>query len=761
MLLLRKCPVVFWALFVIVQLYSFGGAAQSRPFRLIDYGIIIPDDGKYDVVKERDYDGYISVQKDGRYGVLDRKLREVIPCKYDKQIDFSDGFSIVDSGFLQGLYDSSGRVILPCAFSSIIRDIRAFGDAQFVVYDDRKCFRLLGRDGSIVSCDSLDVGGRSGATGPSVDTNANGLDLSVVYTKTHRKVHKASVLGSSGHYIGYDGRRYGVVSPKGEEIFPFEFDGYFICSVPDLVCLKKSQLWGCVNFSTGRVVMPFEYDRIKCITGSNGIFYREKGSKHELVDLESRVWDTKGFSIVKAFASDIFEATVPDEYGIRKGCINRKCDTLLRFTFWKIKGYYNGYFRVNYHNYDVMVDAKGNELPYEIRPADTFKEGLIELINPARKGCGDFYNYPRIYMDTLCQIVRKYPKGADYMRFDCFHNGMARVVDDEGYIGYVDRAGKNVVPCIYEDADDFYEGRARIGKDNRWRYINSSGKVMSDSIFLWAGNFKEGRACVSYTSGGAGYIDTNGLMVTPSVYEDCLPYFNGFSSVKKDGKWGLINRSGYLVIDCRYDWPLVYSEGLVALCENGRWSYTDTFGRIMVRMPDSISYCSAFVSGSAYICAGEKFGLIDTSGVITVPVMFTDLGGWHNKFIKYAIGDEKYGLMSRRGAKITPPMYRDMYFSEKSDFIVVSDTYGYGVIDINAREIVPAVFEDINPDYFGEGLMKAKLNGKWGYLTESGAVKVPFIYDDATVFSEGLAAVKKDGKWGLVNKAGKVAVWLR
>lgn len=761
MLLLRKYTGVVWALFVFVQLYALECAAQNKPFRIKDYGIIIPDEKKYDIVWERDYDGFISVQKDGRYGVLDGKLREVIPCKYDERIDFSNGYAVVDSNFMQGLFDSVGRVVLPCAFSSIRQDIRAPGAPQFFVYDERKCFKLLCRTGVLVPCDSMYDGVVTNAGKASGKRNFYKSDRSIGYTKKNRKVYKASVLGSSGHYIASDDSgRYGVLSSNGDEMLSFEFDAYFTCSVPDHVCLRKNKLWGCVKVSTGQTVIPFEYDVIRCIAGTDGIFYREKGSKHEMVDLESRVWDTKGFSIVKALASDIFEATVPDEYGIRKGCINRKCDTLLRFSFWKIKGYYNGFFRVNYHNNDVMVDSKGTQLPYEIRPADTFKDGLIEVINPARRGCRDYFNYPRLYMDTLCRVVRKYPGSANYMRFDCFHNGLARVVDEEGYIGYVDRYGKNIVPCIYEEANDFFEGRARVGKGNQWQYINRVGKVISDSIFARGMDFEEGRACVGFTSGVAGYVDTNGQVVNPSVYEDCSPYFNGFSSVKKNGRWGLINREGNLILDCKYEWPLGYSEGLVPVCENDRWSYVDTFGRTMIQMPDSISYCGAYLCGSAFVCAGEKFGMINSSGGITVPVMYTYLGGRHNVFMKYATGGEKYGLMSRRGIKITPPVYRDMFFSEKSDVVVVSHIYGFGVIDIKGREIVPAVFEEIYPDYFGEGLMKAKLNGRWGYLTSSGVIKVPFVYDDATVFSEGLAAVKKDSKWGLMNKAGKVEIWL-
>jgi hypothetical protein len=55
---------------------------------------------------------------------------------------------------------------------------------------------------------------------------------------------------------------------------------------------------------------------------------------------------------------------------------------------------------------------------------------------------------------------------------------------------------------------------------------------------------------------------------------------------------------------------------------------------------------------------------------------------------------------------------------------------------------------------FQEGLAAAKLDTKWGFVTESAKFSIPPQFDDASHFSEGLAAVKVGGRWGFIGKNG-------
>jgi hypothetical protein len=44
--------------------------------------------------------------------------------------------------------------------------------------------------------------------------------------------------------------------------------------------------------------------------------------------------------------------------------------------------------------------------------------------------------------------------------------------------GFVGPLGETVVPCVFEDAEDFSEGKAAVKKDGRWGYIDRDGRTV-------------------------------------------------------------------------------------------------------------------------------------------------------------------------------------------------------------------------------------------------------------------------------------------
>ena len=67
--------------------------------------------------------------------------------------------------------------------------------------------------------------------------------------------------------------------------------------------------------------------------------------------------------------------------------------------------------------------------------------------------------------------------------------------------------------------------------------------------------------------------------------------------------------------------------------------------------------------------------------------------------------------------------------------------------------MIPLKYEEI--DVFSYGLVKAKLNGKWGFIDRKGTETVPFKYDEASYFRDGLAIVRTGNKWGMIDITGK------
>ena len=58
-------------------------------------------------------------------------------------------------------------------------------------------------------------------------------------------------------------------------------------------------------------------------------------------------------------------------------------------------------------------------------------------------------------------------------------------------------------------------------------------------------------------------------------------------------------------------------------------------------------------------------------------------------------------------------------------------------------------------DYFSEGLVQVKKNGKWGFINTKGKLVIPHMYDYATSFYDDRASVRIEEKWGCIDRNGK------
>ena len=75
--------------------------------------------------------------------------------------------------------------------------------------------------------------------------------------------------------------------------------------------------------------------------------------------------------------------------------------------------------------------------------------------------------------------------------------------------GFIDTAGKEAIPFIYENADNFSEGFASVKLNGKWGFINKTGKE-----------------------------------ITPIKYDSVCDFSEGFAKVKLNGKWGFIDKTG-------------------------------------------------------------------------------------------------------------------------------------------------------------------------------------------------------------------------
>jgi len=196
-----------------------------------------------------------------------------------------------------------------------------------------------------------------------------------------------------------------------------------------------------------------------------------------------------------------------------------------------------------------------------------------------------------------------------------------------------------------------------------------------------------------------GYINREGVEITPLKYDRALQFYYDTGRVQLGGKWGLVNSRGKEIT------PLVYDE--------------------LKGVEDPI------------VRLGDKYGFIRSkTGKLLTPVKYDDAKIWTQ--IMFGLGQ----------------------FGE-DDLARVCIGGKWGCINRRGEEVIPLIYDEIKIDQFQNPRFRAKLNGKWGFLDKDGKVAIAFEYDDAGdnfFFYNGTTRVKKDGKYGFINQQCVVCV---
>jgi WG containing repeat len=134
-----------------------------------------------------------------------------------------------------------------------------------------------------------------------------------------------------------------------------------------------------------------------------------------------------------------------------------------------------------------------------------------------------------------------------------FSEGLAAVKLEDKY-GYIDRSGEMVIPPRFEDAGPFSEGLAPARNGNQWVYIDKSGKlVITGGEFVLARAFSEGLAAVIGKNDKYGYIDKTGKFVIQPQFTRAGDFSEGLAPVMPigaiwPGNLAYINQKGQIVI---------------------------------------------------------------------------------------------------------------------------------------------------------------------------------------------------------------------
>lgn len=393
------------------------------------------------------------------------------------------------------------------------------------------------------------------------------------------------------------------------------------------------------------------------------------------------------------------------------------------------------------------------------------------------------------------------------------------LVDKKGKVGFADKNGNQVIQCQYESAQPFRDGVAIVTKSGKTGIIDTKGTVLLPLKYTQISTWNKDLYMVK-DGKKLGLANHSGKIVLPVIYShisksNCygraLIALGGkaTSNEKKtymaNAKYGIIDNNGNVLITPTYKGLYEFSyDGAnhKAYYEGKRLSYsyhytTDT-------LITDCSYLGFSKNGFSIYNAGIMDGngkeilkqglyyfvMQPQSNMVRYYMVKKNetLCGYHNistgKGLQVAKIDKNidnidYWTHGDFIGDIAPVNGTSWTFIDKtfktirSDYTLLKHSQHTGLWAAKNKTGKWDVFDESNNDitslsgyediYFpvNEGdteIFSVMKNDKYGCITRSGEIKVPFKYDKAIGNNFGVIAVKKDDKWGLISPENRCLI---
>jgi hypothetical protein len=281
---------------------------------------------------------------------------------------------------------------------------------------------------------------------------------------------------------------------------------------------------------------------------------------------------------------------------------------------------------------------------------------------------------------------------------DFFENGVARI-SKNGYMGLIDSAGNIICEPKYDIIYNFENNVAKTGLNEKYGLINNKGKELAYPQFDEIKAFKENLFIVE--NNGYGILKKDGTMLVDTKYEllesqgENIIYYDGenIGIIDQDtGKESVAFKSTNIDF-CRsifssdrrerdYDELLEYSEGLTKTFKKIDDSTAligfmdNNFKTVIEPQYDKVTL---FEKGYARVMKYNKWGLIDKSGNIILPLLYEYIMILNDdRFL--VTKNDKHGVVDKQNNIILPVKYNQLRFLF-DDLYATHNEQKWGVID--------------------------------------------------------------------------------
>ena len=305
-----------------------------------------------------------------------------------------------------------------------------------------------------------------------------------------------------------------------------------------------------------------------------------------------------------------------------------------------------------------------------------------------------------------------------------FEEGLA-CVHLNGKYGFVNLNGEEIIPLIYDYADDFSEGLVLVMIGNEYGFIDKEGKVVIPfTDYQWCEGFSEGLATFR-VYGKYGFINKKGEWQIVPMYDSVEEFEQGVSIASINNKYGVIDKTGKPIIPFQYEYM--------------RRGYNTNYFEVKLH---------------------SKSGVINRAGDIIIPIKYDyidrhfDLESDTDKIFIPVSRNHKFGFVDKTGNEVVSLIYDSVNDFEHGLAVVEANTK-YGIIDEKGSVVVPLIYDLILNPHTNFPVM---LNGKWGAITPTGAICIPIKYENLSFVDENLAQAVYGNKLGYIDSNDSIVI---
>ena len=423
----------------------------------------------------------LKYKKDEKYGLLSLEGKKIADAKYEEidTLQYKEGELLIKQDGKYGIINQNGYEIIKPNYDSIKAD-------QY--YSNTKGYK---NDGYIVS-NTTEDGYRYGYI------NNEGKEILEV---KYNELSRISNNNDNEIYIlCAENGRYGVFK-EDKQIIPNEYQEITYMTGTNFCTVQKGRKYGVITLE-GKMILQPRFIQID-VTG-NYIYATNENSEVEVYDEQGNKAQISANTIVLKLAEDekyqihIDEIDGKTVYSLYEG-ENKKTEAEYSYMEYLFGDYLivanaqgklgainkNGEEKIEL-KYDSIQKIQGSTAVQALETANAKTTIYSSNLNQTAEMLNARINKKENYIEMYNQTEKKYfdLQGNEKTNTEIFTQNKLFAKEENGKWGFVDKEGRTVIPCQYEQVTEFNKyGFAGIKQDGKWGSIDEAGQIKANPTY--------------------------------------------------------------------------------------------------------------------------------------------------------------------------------------------------------------------------------------------------------------------------------------